>query len=282
MVATCPSQTEGESVDKVEVCYFSGTGNSLAVARDMARKLDAKLSPVVSTMGQESVNIEADAIGFVFPIYDFKPPLIVEDFIRKLEDIGSKYLFAVCTYGIAPAHSLKHLATVIKSCGGHLSAGFAVGMPHSGIGSGLVTKAQQEGMFADWRDRLEGVCDSISGREEGRIESSNLLFDLFQSRMISMVPFLLKFLKQMLLKGTESLAFTSSKDCNGCGICERVCPLNNIEMVDDRPVWSDNCASCFACLNWCPQEAISLGGFDADIKNYHHPEVKVSDMLGQG
>jgi formate hydrogenlyase subunit 6/NADH:ubiquinone oxidoreductase subunit I/flavodoxin len=268
-------------MDNVEIYYFSGTGNSLVVARDVAEKLEAKLAPVVAMVGQESVTVEADAVGFVFPIYDFKPPPIVEDFIRKLEDIDSKYLFAICTYGIAPAQSLKHLDTVMKSCGGHLSAGFAVGMPHSGIGSGMVTKAQQESMFENWKDRLEEVCDGIRRKEEGKIESSNLLFDFFQPRIISMVPFLLKFLKQMLFKGTESLAFTSSKDCNGCGICERICPLNNIEMVDDKPAWSDNCVSCFACLNWCPQEAISLGGFDANIKNYHHPEVKISDMLRQ-
>jgi ferredoxin len=268
-------------MDNVEIYYFSGTGNSLAVARDVAEKLEAKLAPVVAMVGQESVTVEAGAVGFVFPIYDFKPPPIVEDFIRKLEDIDSKYLFAICTYGIAPAQSLKHLDRVIKSCGGHLSAGFAVGMPHSGIGSGMVNKAQQESLFENWKDRLEEVCDSISRKEEGKIESSNLLFDLFQPRIISMVPFLLKFLKQMLLKGTESLTFTSGKDCNGCGICEKVCPLDNIEVVDGKPVWSDNCVSCFACLNWCPQEAISLGGFDANIKNYHHPEVKISDMLRQ-
>jgi flavodoxin/Pyruvate/2-oxoacid:ferredoxin oxidoreductase delta subunit len=268
-------------VDKVEIYYFSGTGNSLAVARDIAGKLDAKVTSVVSMMNQENVNIEADAIGFVFPIYDFKPSPVVEDFIRKLEDIDSKYLFAVCTYGIAPAQSLKHLAKVVESCGGQLSAGFAVGMPHSGIGSGLVTKVQQEGVFADWMDRLEGVCDSISSREAGKIESSNLLFDFFQPRIIGMVPFLLKFLMQVLLKGVESLAFTSSEDCNGCGICERICPLDNIEVVDGKPIWSDNCVSCFACLNWCPKEAISLGGFDANIRNYHHPDIKLSDMLRQ-
>jgi hypothetical protein len=69
----------------------------------MAEELRAKLTPVTSTMDQESVDVEADAIGFVFPIYDFKPPPVIDEFVPKLEDIGSKYLFAVCTYGIAPA-----------------------------------------------------------------------------------------------------------------------------------------------------------------------------------
>jgi epoxyqueuosine reductase QueG len=50
-------------------------------------------------------------------------------------------------------------------------------------------------------------------------------------------------------------------------------------MVGDKPTWPDDCASCFACLHWCPKEAISLGGHDLNIKAYHHPDVKISDMM---
>jgi len=34
----------------------------------------------------------------------------------------------------------------------------------------------------------------------------------------------------------------------------RVCPVNNIEMVDKKPVWQNRCESCLACINWCPKE----------------------------
>jgi ferredoxin/flavodoxin len=263
----------------IEVYYFSGTGNSLAVARDIAENLKARLIPVASTLNQESIQSEADSIGVVFPIYDFKPPPIVEEFIRKLETIDAKYLFAVCTYGIAPSNSLKYLNQVIESCGGHLSAGFAVGMPHNGIGSGALTQAERESMIEGWKRRREAVCEYVNSRKNGRIESSTLFPGLLQPRIIKMMPSALKPLMHMLLKGAESLAFTSSKDCNGCGICARICPVHNIEMVGDKPVWSDHCASCFACLHWCPKEAISLGGLDANIGGYHHPDVKLSDMM---
>jgi flavodoxin/Pyruvate/2-oxoacid:ferredoxin oxidoreductase delta subunit len=263
----------------IEVYYFSGTGNSLAVARDIAENLNARLIPVASTLNQESIHSEADRIGFVFPLYDFKPPQIVEEFIPKLEAIDTKYLFAVCTYGIAPSHSLKHLDKVLKSCGGHLSAGFAVCMPHSGIGSGALTQAERESMIEGWKDRRAAVCETISARKEGEIESGGFFSGLFQPGIIRMMPSALKFLVQMLLKGTESLSFTASDDCNGCGICERICPVRNIEMVGDKPAWSDHCASCFACLHWCPKEAISLGGLDMNIGRYHHPDVKLSDSV---
>jgi len=266
-------------VDGVEIFYFSGTGNSLAVARDMAERLSANLTPVTSLMDQESIDIEADVIGFVFPIYDFKPPPIVEDVVRKLEGIDSKYLFAICTYGLAPAQSLRHFDTVLRSRGGQLSAGFAVYMPHSGIGSSTITKTQQEEMFRSWKDRLEGICETIDAREESKIESSSLLFNF--SKNIRMVSHAMTFAWRLLLKGTDSLGFTFSEACHACGICEKVCPVRNIEIVNGKPIWSDHCAGCFACLNWCPKEAISVGGLDLGIKPYHHPDVKLPDMMRQ-
>jgi len=87
----------------VEIYYFSGTGNSLAVARDLAQGLGARLQAVSALADRARVTSEADKIGFVFPIYDFKPPPMVEELVCKLDGIESKYLFAVCTYGIVPS-----------------------------------------------------------------------------------------------------------------------------------------------------------------------------------
>ena len=263
----------------VEIYHFSGTGNSLAVARDLAEGLGARLHAVSALADRARVTSEADKIGFVFPIYDFKPPPMVEELVRKLDGIESKYLFAVCTYGITPSRSLDHLGQVIASCGGRLSAGFAVGMPHSGIGSGLSDEAQDAHMFEAWRRKCGEVCAYIDGRQEGLIERSHLLLSLFRPRLARMIPSLFKFLLLALRHGVDALAFTASEACNSCGICERVCPANNVALVDGRPVWSDHCAGCFACLHWCPKEAISLGGLDMDVRIYHHPEVKLSDMI---
>jgi flavodoxin/ferredoxin len=266
-------------MEKVEIYYFSGTGNSLAVARDISEKLNAKLISVTSMMNQESIAIEANVIGFAFPIYDFKPPLTMEKFIHKLKNIDSKYLFAVCTYGITTSQSLNYLDKVIKSCGGHLSAGFAVSMPHNGVGSGAVSTTQHERMFENWKIKREEICEYIHARKEGKIESSSLFLSFFKPGVIRMMPSALKLLMLMLLRGEKSLAFTSDKNCDGCGICARICPVNNIEIVSSKPIWSDHCAGCFACLHWCPKKAISLGGFNMNIKTYHHPDVKISDLI---
>jgi len=262
-----------------EIYYFSGSGNSFAVAKDVAVKLDAVLTPIMSVIHQESINTEANIIGVVFPIYDFKPPLFMESFISKIDNIQSKYLFAICTYGITPSKSLKHLEKTINSYGGHLSSGFAVKMPQNGLGSGKVTKIQQEMMFNKWKNRVDEICDGIKNMEKKEIETSILFFNMFKTQNMKKIPVMLTFFYQVLFKGIDSLAFTSNENCTGCGTCQKLCSQNNIEIVDNKPSWSDHCINCFACLNWCPNGAITPGNADLGIKNYHHPEVKISDMI---
>lgn len=106
-----------------EIYYFSGTGNSLAVARDLAEKINGALIPVMAVIDQDRIQTDATVIGVVFPIYDFKPPRIIMQFIRKLDYAGTKYIFAVCTYGITPGKAMRHVEKELKACGGTLPEG---------------------------------------------------------------------------------------------------------------------------------------------------------------
>jgi MinD superfamily P-loop ATPase len=72
--------------------------------------------------------------------------------------------------------------------------------------------------------------------------------------------------------------FYANEDCIGCGTCEKICPVDNIALVEGTPVWQHNCEQCFACLQWCPQSAIQFGDTEGDIR-YHHPDVDVSDLM---
>jgi Pyruvate/2-oxoacid:ferredoxin oxidoreductase delta subunit/flavodoxin len=265
-----------------EIYYFSGSGNSFTVAKDVATKLNAFLTPIMSVINQESINTEADIIGVVFPIYDFKPPQFMESFISKIENIQSKYIFAICTYGITPSKALKHFEKTINSCGGHLSSGFAVKMPQNGLGSGKVTENQQEMMFNNWKNRVDEVCDAIKNMKIEEIETSILFLNILNPQTIKILPVFIGFLSHVLFKGIDSLAFTTNEKCTGCGTCQKICTQNNIKLVDNKPEWSDHCINCFACLNWCPNRAINPRDADMSIKNYHHPEVKISDMIIQG
>ena len=46
--------------------------------------------------------------------------------------------------------------------------------------------------------------------------------------------------------------------CIGCGECKSSCPLDAIEMKDNKATVDDSCAECGACIDACPNKAISL------------------------
>ncbi len=74
-------------------------------------------------------------------------------------------------------------------------------------------------------------------------------------------------------------AFHADETCKGCGSCVRVCPVGNMAMVENKPVWRQHCEQCFACLQWCPQQAIQFGQNTAGRMRYHHPDIRINDMF---
>lgn len=102
-----------------EIYFFSGTGNSFVAARDIARILDGNLVPIAAAIKNEMVEPQSNVIGIVFPVFyatnDGGVPLIVERFIKKLKNLGSKYIFAVCTCGYMPGMTIENLSKTIES-----------------------------------------------------------------------------------------------------------------------------------------------------------------------
>ncbi len=47
--------------------------------------------------------------------------------------------------------------------------------------------------------------------------------------------------------------------CSGCGECVDACPLEAIEIKDDKAVIdADTCGDCGACVDVCPTESLSV------------------------
>jgi len=88
-------------------------------------------------------------------------------------------------------------------------------------------------------------------------------------------------------KGFRDNVFESDKffhvddSCSSCGICEKVCPVSNIKLVEGKPQWKHKCVQCLACIHYCPEVSIQYGDKTLKRGRYHHPEITVKDMMDQ-
>ncbi len=86
------------------------------------------------------------------------------------------------------------------------------------------------------------------------------------------------FLKEV---NTMDEKYYSDEKCNGCGICQKICPVDNIKLVNEKPEWQHKCQFCLACLHYCPQEAIQYGKNTLGRERYNHPNITVKELINQ-
>ncbi len=77
---------------------------------------------------------------------------------------------------------------------------------------------------------------------------------------------------------TKAEYFTTDS-CIHCGICQKICPVGNIKYTSTSVSFGNNCQQCMACIQWCPQRAISHPNVPPNRKRYHYPDVTVEDMI---
>ena len=269
------------------VYYFSSTGNSLVVARNIAKKINGTLVPIASELKKDKIRVEADVVGIVFPVYyatnDCGVSLIMGRFVEKLENLGSKYVFAVCTHSGMPGSTIENFKKRLECRGGKLACGFVLKMKNKKL-----PVAKQQKQHIEMENKVGMICDYVVARKEGKFETRGLLRKIVLAPLRGLEKLVFPY-RYRKLSGGANLPFWElvpladnsyrvNSKCNGCGICAKVCPVDNIKIVDGKPTWLHHCETCYACYTWCPNGAI-YGNIVEYNDHYHHPQIRLSDML---
>jgi ferredoxin len=262
---------------KTIIYYFTGTGNSLAAARKIATALgETELVPIASLKGTpRRIVPAADRVGIVCPVYDAGLPIIVKEFVEKL-DIGAvPYTFGIVTMGGTGISALHQLSGILmRGCRKKLDAAFAIKMPGNFPPVGVPPAGKKiEEILHSADEQLVAIAVMI---DKGLAvpPAFSLLSRLLHAAMYGM------FVKNVRRMDTS---FSVEETCTSCGTCAKVCPVGNISMVNDRPVWQHHCELCCACLHFCPIEAIQLNTMQGTKGRgrYRHPDLKAEDMEAQ-
>jgi ferredoxin len=247
------------------IFYFSGTGNSLKVAKDIADTIqDCEL---ISMGKPHKLSGTYERIGIVYPVYMAGMPVVVERFVKALDLSANKnsFIFAVCTSG-AMAGGISKINKIISDKGGKLSyceniKCFAnyVGMYAMGSEAANKATAQSEATKQVAKDIQNFVV---------KTPFKNSPLDLIHNAM-----------KNSLAKKDKD--FNVNEACNGCTTCSKVCPVGNIKMQGGKPIFLHHCEQCMACIQWCPKQAINVKDKTQARGRYHHPDITLADMINK-
>ncbi len=254
-----------------DMYYFSATGNSLAIAQNLSKKLEHSNIISIPHVMNKANDITGEIIGIVCPIYFHNMPYIVRDFIKKIKK--ATYLFMVYAgageLGLC-VHATKKLFLAHNM---KLSAVFNIPLPDNST-IHVKPEEQQQDMLHNVDKKTEDIVKIVNGQGEHFDRNTLGLIETY------IYPGMLyKFLYASVKKMDKD--FTTDENCNGCSICRKVCPVNNITMQDKKPVWNKNnrCQVCLACYNWCPKECITHVSVNAEMKRYHNPNIAMKDII---
>lgn len=250
----------------IAVYYFSATGNSFKLSMDIASHLKDVELYRISNSNENTVYSDAEMIGFIFPVYMGGIPDIVKRFLQDFPYQKGVYYFSIATY-----------------------------YKYRGRAVSIVDKIMSEkGVSLSYANYLPSVGNCLKEYEVLLKQRTKIL-----ERSESLTTFILQDLEKQIMKpaakyrrlsdrlhkklfnaffSPSRMNFVVGSNCIQCGICEKICPVNNIHVEEKGPVWERSCEACHACVHWCPQNAIHTGCSKGRLQ-YRNPSVTMKMLF---
>ena len=247
------------------IFYFTATGNSKFIAERIAAKTKDSLVDISECAKTNNFSFELkndEALGFVVPVYAMGIPLIVTDFLKSstISVTQNNYAFAVLNSGGTTGNAGKMIDKYVK-----LNAVFGIKTVDNYV---PMSKVASEDKIKLQLDKAEEDTDEII---KYIMEKRNGGFNHFKGPLLGLTTALAH---PIFMSSRKTTKFTANHNCNGCGLCEKICPRSVIKINDGKPTWKKTqCEICLACLHRCPKAAINYGKKTAENGRYVNERV---------
>ena len=234
------------------ILYFSGTGNSEAIAKRLALLLDEDCFCMTDSIPPFITN---ESVGIVFPVYAWGMPQVVETFIAANKTLfaSTKYIYALMTCGDDMGYTDDVLNKALE---GKLAAAFSLQMPNTYVCLPGFDVDKDDVADEKVKKSLERLPDIAK-----RIQNEEHAIDVVRGALPGLKTYVLRPLFNKFL--VTDKYFKTSSTCSSCQRCVKQCPLHNIDIDSQGKImWKhDSCTGCLRCYHQCPNQSILFGVF---------------------
>ncbi len=232
------------------VLYFSGSGNSRYAAEVIAANTNDSVVSINKKLKKNDLSpIKCNGnLVIVCPNYCGRIPKVVEEYLRKIE-ITANNVYFICTCYQSGWNVEKYCRKLASALNIRYCGTVSVAMPQCYVANyPVLNQKDAEIEVLKTTEIFESVASAINegtcfNREKVGLRGkfmSNIMAPVFYPMMVT-------------AKG-----FKVNDKCVGCGKCVDSCSLNNICLENGKPVWSNKCTHCMACILSCPEKAIDF------------------------
>jgi len=247
------------------IVYFSGTGNSRFAAEFLSSQLNDEVLDAGKSMktGEKDILFSERPWIFVSPVYAWRMAAVFSDYLRRTELKGNENAYFILTCGGDIGSAGKYVAQLCAEIGLQYRGVLELIMPENYIAMFNAPDAEEsKQIVAAAKPVLEKAGHCILNGKDFPAHKTNF-FDNLKSGPIN---------EGFYRFYVKADAFYVTENCIGCGACVESCPLNNIRLEAEKPIWGSQCTHCMACICGCPAEAIEYGKRSHGKPRYQCPK----------